>query len=147
MSIYGSLIESYNNLSLSSFKVIDNPDKKFVEAHIDDAECIKDFLSDAVRKNSCMFVDPKNNKVACVFMVFNDRGHHILNNFEVTPNYRGKGLSNDLLDYAVKKKHADHLWVNEDNKIAIHLYLKYGFKYTGDKQVEDGHTRLYMALE
>lgn len=136
-----------NNIDLSSLKVINNPDKKFVEDHIDNASCIKDFLHDSIRKNSCMFLDTKTNKIACVFMVFNDGGHKIINNFEVTPEYRGKGLSKQLLDYAVKKKGADHLWVNDDNTIAKNLYLKYGFKPTGDKQVDGKHTRLYMALE
>ena len=141
------MIESNNNENLLSFKVINNPDKKFVQDHINDGSCIKEFLNDNVRKNSCMFLDTKNNKIACVFMVFNDRGHKIINNLEVLPKYRGKGLSTQLLDYAVKNKGANHLWVNDDNSIARHLYEKYGFEYTGDKYKEDGHTRLYMALE
>lgn len=145
MAIYGNLIRESQNIS--SFKVINNPSKEFIEKHVKDANCIKDFLQDSIRKNSCMFLDPKNNKIVCVFMVFNDRGHYILNNFEITPDYRGKKLSEQFLDYAVKKKKADHLWVNENNKIAIHLYLKYGFSFTGDKMEEDGHTRLYMELK
>lgn len=139
--------ESSNTMNLSSFKLNSNPSKEFVKDHLTDADCVKEFLNDSVRRNSCMFLDTKNNKIACVFMVFNDRGHHILNNFEVTPDYRGNGLSKQLLDYAVKKKGADHLWVNDDNHIAMNLYKKYGFKPTGDSQKDGNHTRLYMALE
>ena len=141
------LLESKQTLSLSKFKAINNPSKDFVEDHINDAEYIKDFLSDKVRKNSCFFIDTKTNKVACVFMVFNDGGHHIINNLEVVKSYRGTGLSTQLLDFAVTKKNADHLWVDDDNTIARHLYEKYGFKYTGDKYEEDDHTRLYMELD
>ncbi len=141
-------MEAYGPMGkLTKFKLVENPSKKFVEDHLDDADCIKDFLDDKVRRNSCMFIDTKTNEIACVFMVFNDRGHKIINNFEVTPKYRGQGLSEDLLDFAVKKKGADHLWVNDDNKIAKHAYTKYGFKPTGDTYKEGKHTRQYMALE
>ena len=141
-------MEAYRPMGkLTKFKLVENPSKKFVEDHLDDADCIKDFLDDKVRRNSCMFVDTKTNKIACVFMVFNDRGHRIINNFEVTPKYRGQGLSEDLLDFAVKKKGANHLWVNDDNKIAKHVYTKYGFKPTGDTYKDGNRTRQYMALE
>ena len=141
-------MEAYGPMGkLSKFKLVENPSRSFVEDHLDDADCIKDFLDDKIRKNSCMFVDTKTNKIACVFMVFNDRGHKIINNFEVTPDYRGQGLSKDLLDFAVKKKGANHLWVNDDNKIAKHVYTKYGFKPTGDTYKDGNHTRQYMALE
>ena len=144
----GEVTEAYIPTgNLSKFKLVENPSKSFVEDHLDDADCIKDFLDDKVRKNSCMFVDTKTNKIACVFMVFNDRGHRIINNFEVTPDYRGQGLSKDLLDFAVKKKGANHLWVNDDNKIAKHVYIKYGFKPTGDTYKDGNHIRQYMALE
>lgn len=144
----GEVTEAYTPTgNLSKFKLVENPSKNFVEDHINDADYIKDFLDDKVRKNSCMFVDTETNKVACVFMVYNDRGHKIINNFEVTPEYRGQGLSKDLLDFAVKTKGADHLWVNDDNKIAKHVYTKYGFKPTGDIYKEGKHTRQYMALE
>lgn len=144
------LLETKQTLDLSKFKVVENPTKEFVNDHINDDKCIKEFLNDGVRKNSCFFLDTKTNKVVCVFMVFNDEGHHIINNFEIVPSYRGTGLSTQLLDYAVTKKNADHLWVNEDNTIARHLYEKYGFKYTGDKMKnrgKDPHTMLYMELD
>lgn len=144
----GEVTEAYIPTgNLSKLKLVENPSKSFVEDHLDDADCIKDFLDDKVRKNSCMFVDTKTNKIACVFMVFNDRGHKIINNFEVTPDYRGQGLSKDLLDFAVKKKGANHLWVNDDNKIAKHVYTKYGFNPTGDTYKDGNHTKRYMALE
>ena len=141
-------MEAYRPMGkLTKFKLVENPSKKFVEDHLDDADCIKDFLDDKVRRNSCMFIDTKTNEIACVFMVFNDRGHKIINNFEVTPKYRGQGLSEDLLDFAVKKKGANHLWVNDDNKIAKYVYTKYGFKPTGDTYKDGNRTRQYMALE
>lgn len=133
------------SVSLSQFRLVGKPSKKFIDDHINDSDSMKDFLNDSIRKNSYMFLD-ENNKVACTFVVFNDGGHHIMSNFEIIPEYRGLGISKKLLDFAVKKKGVDHLWVNEDNIIAKNLYIKYGFKFTGDKEKSNGHVRLYMEL-
>ena len=52
---------------------------------------------------------------------------------EVKPKYRGKGLSHDLVEF-LKKKGMNHLNVEPNNKIAIHLYKKHGFKMSGTKE-------------
>lgn len=58
---------------------------------------------------------------------------------ELTKEYQGYGLGNQLLDYAVKNMHASALTVAKNNNIAKNMYLKYGFKISGkeskDKQV------------
>ena len=133
------------SVSLSQFRLVIKPNKKFIEDHLSDSDSMKDFLIDSIRKNSYMFLD-ENNKVACTFVVFNDGVHHIMSNFEIIPEYRGMGISKNLLDFAVKKIRVDHLWVDEDNIIAKNLYIKYGFKFTGDEEDVDGHIRLYMSL-
>lgn len=145
MSIYGSINEGYKDIS-SNYKLYKNPKKEFIEAHLDDGEDIDNFLNNYRNSNTYMFLDKNSNKLVCVFLVYNDRGHHILNDFQMTPAYRGKGLAKAFLDFAVKKAKADHLWVFENNKVAINLYLSYGFKFTGDKYKEDGKIRLYMSL-
>lgn len=53
---------------------------------------------------------------------------HTIQALEVTGEYKGHGLSKQLLDFAVRKLQADNLTVNKNNKIAIRLYEKYGFK-------------------
>lgn len=61
---------------------------------------------------------------------------------EVTENYRGYGLSAQVLDYAVKKLHGNALAVHNDNEIAHKLYLKYGFK---DGETNDINTKMYLG--
>lgn len=51
---------------------------------------------------------------------------------EVNPKYRGQGLSYQLLDYATKELGVKNLAVAKDNKIAKHVYDKYGFKVTDE---------------
>lgn len=47
---------------------------------------------------------------------------------EITKNYRGYGLSKQILDYAVKNMNCKYLSVNKNNKIAKKVYDDYGFK-------------------
>ena len=51
---------------------------------------------------------------------------------EVNPKYRGQRLSYQLLDYATKELGVKNLAVAKDNKIAKHVYDKYGFKVTDE---------------
>ena len=47
---------------------------------------------------------------------------------EITKNYKGYGLSKQILDYAVKTMNCKYLSVNKNNKIAKKVYDDYGFK-------------------
>ena len=60
---------------------------------------------------------------------------------EVVKKFRGKKLSHQLLDVAVRKFHATDLKVNKDNDKAISIFKTYGFK-TYDKK----NQWLYMTL-
>lgn len=51
-----------------------------------------------------------------------------IDTLEVCKPYRGKMLSVQLLDVAVKKFHATDLKVHSDNKRAIAIFEKYGFR-------------------
>ena len=71
-----------------------------------------------------------------------------LSDFEITPKYRGYGLSSQILDFACTTCKVDALGVAHDNEIARKLYEKHGFKY-GDKvgkQAKAG-TNLLMYKE
>lgn len=61
---------------------------------------------------------------------------------EVLPKYKGHGISTQILDFAVKTMGCKYLSVNKNNKLAKHIYDKYGFKtYQDDKSM------YYMTLE
>ena len=51
-----------------------------------------------------------------------------------------------MLEYAVNKHHADHLWVLEKNIKAIRFYERNGFVATGEKKLEEGTTEYLMLL-
>ena len=61
---------------------------------------------------------------------------------EILPEYRGYGLSNQILDFCVKYMNCKYLSVNKNNELAKKIYDKYGFKvYHEDK------TMYYMTLD
>jgi len=64
-----------------------------------------------------------------------------IEDLEVKPEYRGSGLSYDLLDFATKELGAKNLAVAKDNDIAKHVYDKYGFKVT-----EEDKDYYYMSI-
>ena len=65
-----------------------------------------------------------------------------VSDLEISKSYRGNKLSYQLLDYATKKCGAKNLAVKKTNKIAKHVYDKYGFKVT-----ETDDTYMYMTLK
>ena len=65
-----------------------------------------------------------------------------VSDLEISKPYRGNKLSYQLLDYATKKCGAKNLAVKKTNKIAKHVYDKYGFKVT-----DTYDTYIYMTLK
>ena len=54
----------------------------------------------------------------------------MLTGFWIDPLHRGNGLSDFMMDHFNGLGLKDvWLFVHEDNKIAIHIYSKHGFKY------------------
>lgn len=61
---------------------------------------------------------------------------------EILPEYRGYGLSTQILDFCVKSMKCKYLSVNKSNELAKKIYDKYGFKvYHEDKSM------YYMTLD
>ena len=61
---------------------------------------------------------------------------------EILPEYRGYGLSTQILDFCVKSMKCKYLSVNKNNQLAKKIYDKYGFKvYHEDKSM------YYMTLD
>lgn len=61
---------------------------------------------------------------------------------EITPEYKAHDLSKQIVDFAVKSMGCKYLSVNKNNKIAKHVYDKYGFKTYQD----DDHMN-YMTID
>lgn len=55
----------------------------------------------------------------------------------VEPQFQNQGIGAELLDFAIKERNSQFLWVLEYNTRAIAFYQKYGFALNGEKILED----------
>lgn len=69
-----------------------------------------------------------------------------LYDFEVYPEFRGKGYSKEMLQYLIDQYDLKQLFVKPDNTIAINLYKKYGFEFEDDSYdtTDIGNMRLMI---
>lgn len=65
-----------------------------------------------------------------------------IEDLKVFGQYRRRGYSYQLLDYATKEFGANNLTVRKNNIIAKHVYDKYGFKVTSEDK-----ENYYMSLK
>ena len=76
---------------------------------------------------SCLYTDDKTKWIVSL---------------EITKDYRGYGLSKQILDYATKTMNCKYLSVNKNNKIAKKIYDDYGFKV-----YHESDTMYYMTID
>lgn len=87
------------------------------------------------------WIDTQNNPVA-TFTTFDWWDGKNIENLKVYDTYKKKGLSYQLLDYAIKKLGCKFLAVDKGNEVAKHIYDKYGFKVS-----EEDENKYYMQLD
>lgn len=94
-----------------------------------------------------------NDKVGEAGVSGYDTGAGFLYDLEVVERFRGKGYSKQILDYVMKNYSVTDLSVAVDNKVAINLYEKFGFKLkktfnsNGENGYEKGRFRWYQLDE
>lgn len=85
--------------------------------------------------NGEIVIDKDNDKLAGYIYIGggdkSDRDYGFIETLGVKKAYRGYGLSNKLLDDAIKKYDAIDLTVYKNNEVAINLYKKHGFVIIG----------------
>ena len=69
-----------------------------------------------------------------------------LYDFEVYPEFRGKGYSKEMLQFMINKYDLKQLYVAQDNTVAINLYKKFGFVIDGEVN-DDGKPAYDMVRE
>lgn len=97
----------------------------------------------------------KKNEILEHIYVFDDgliRGFIQMSETEICKLYvdtffQSKGIGNELIEYAIREFHADHLWALEKNTRAISFYHRHGFHMTGQKKFEEGTTEYLVELE
>lgn len=83
----------------------------------------------------------KNGNLVAEFKVWDWWNGKNISDLEISENYRGLGLSYQLLDYSTKICGAKNLAVNKSNSIAKYIYEKYGFQVT-----DEDDEYYYMSL-
>lgn len=83
----------------------------------------------------------KNGNRVAEFKIWDWWDGKNISDLEMSENYKGLGLSYQLLDYATKRCGARNLAVKKSNTIAKHVYDKYGFQVT-----DEDNAYYYMSL-
>lgn len=83
----------------------------------------------------------KNGNHVAEFKIWDWWDGKNISDLEISENYKGLGLSYQLLDYATKRCGAKNLAVRKNNTIVKHVYDKYGFEVT-----EEDDEYYYMSL-
>lgn len=65
----------------------------------------------------------------------------------VEPALQGQSIGGNLLEFAIAEKNARSLWALEKNERAIAFYLRYGFRITGGKKLEEDTTEYLIRME
>lgn len=82
---------------------------------------------------------------ACISPVDSNKG--TFGSFETNKEYRRKGYGAKFIKFINSKYHQNNLMVLINNKPAINLYKKLGFKQDGKYTLDDGKEYYYMELE
>ena len=65
----------------------------------------------------------------------------------VEPVLQNASVGSQLLEYAMNKHNADHVWVLEKNAKAIRFYERHGLSITEEKKTEDGTSEYLVQLK
>ena len=125
-------------ISLSSLKKI-HITEEIIERYKKEYPVLKHVRCKDTKEYTCdgyMWMD--DDKLVCYVgsCQYNDDHTKWIVSLEIIPEYRGHGLSKQILDFCVKTMKCKYLSVNKNNKIAKHIYDEYGFKvYQEDKSM------------
>lgn len=89
-----------------------------------------------------LWVDPKDDKPVCYYMSRKEDDNIVwLDMIQISDDYRGRGLSKQMLDIALDEENVTRLKVNQHNAVAYNVYKSYGFKqYAQDRDM------IYMSI-
>lgn len=71
---------------------------------------------------------------------------HEIQKLYVDSFFQNEGIGHELIQFAVEKLGAEHLWVLEKNTGAVRFYQKHGFTYSGEKKYEEDTTEYLLHM-
>lgn len=114
-------------------------------SNIDDEEYnrICNFIEKDVKDNIDEYCNIiiDDNIVGCLLLTDKDNGK-LLGEIFLEEEYRNKGIGTDILKNILKENNIVYLWVYKDNKKAISLYERLGFKV-----IDETDTRYYERYD
>ena len=60
--------------------------------------------------------------------------------------FASTGIGAELIEFALREKHADRLWVLEKNSDAIRFYKRHGFVLTDERAYQEGTTEFIVKM-
>lgn len=136
--------KSKGKKSLSNFKkvhitetIIDKYKKEYPMLRHVRCKDTKDYICDG-------YIWLDNDKLVCMVgsCEYTDDNTKWIVSLEIMKDYRGYGLSSQILDYAVKNMNCKYLSVNKKNEVAKRIYDNYGFKV-----YHEDDTMYYMTID
>ena len=128
------LLKNYKLKSILDYAKDITPEEKNKIINYVDNNISKDIklyktIKVAGKISGCVLLTRKNNDL-------------LLDELFIDEEYRGKGIGTSIINNIIKDNQDVHLWVYKENKNAIKLYKKLGFKIK-----EETETRYYMYHE
>lgn len=82
------------------------------------------------------FLLPRNIKIGECQLTHYIKENNFLHSFYIDEFFRNLGYGQEVLRYLIKKYDFEYLNVKESNKVALHIYKKFGFITCCDVNVE-----------
>ena len=109
---------------LSFFKKV-SISENVISKYKEDYKFLSHIKTDKNCKGYLFFYDKE--LVAVLSVEYKENGENWIQAIEIVKKYQGYGLSEQLLDMALKEFNATYLSVNKNNELAIYIYKKKGF--------------------
>ena len=131
-------------ISLSDFKA-----KQITEITPEMKKSTITFFKHIDAKRDTVYIWMDNDEIVGVVSVrYGDKedNHNWITAIQVNPKYRGYGLGEQILNFSISHLHANALSVAIDNKIALEMYKRRGFKISKESlaDVEAGRRKNYF---
>ena len=81
----------------------------------------------------------EDTKIGECMLTHYEKAYDFLYNFEIYNPFRNKGYGKKALEFLIIIYNIEYLNVEENNKAALHIYKKFGFKKCCDVNVEGKH--------